>query len=76
MFARIWDFVVAHYQARRLAEELASMDDRTLADFGITRGDITTLARDEAARLEGEFASRRSRDDGTRHVFGGQAHRA
>ena len=70
MLARFWDFVVSRYQAKRLAEELASMDDRTLADFGITRGDIPVLARDEAVRLEQEYGKLRADHDRAAAVFG------
>ena len=35
---------------RRTVEELSQLDDRSLADLGIARADIGTVARDHVSR--------------------------
>lgn len=36
---------------RETVRELSALDDRSLADLGISRGDIEPLARDHASRI-------------------------
>ncbi len=49
----LWGFVakqVRRYQAyRRTIAELSQLDDRTLADINVARGEITSVARRAAA---------------------------
>lgn len=54
MFNRIKDYVVGkvmnvvHYQ--RVCDELGNLSDRDLADMGITRGDIHSIAMRQVNR--------------------------
>ena len=44
----IWHWIVRRIEARRTrrqASELMALNDRMLADIGLTRGDVTRLAR-------------------------------
>ncbi|MEM9028980.1 MAG: DUF1127 domain-containing protein [Pseudomonadota bacterium] len=38
---RVWDGIVRYERNRRDMDALRRMDDRMLADIGLTRGDIT-----------------------------------
>ena len=71
LWARIADPIFRAVQYRRTFAELASLDDRTLMDLGISRSDIPAIAsgsyvRDVetnylAGRVIGPFANQNSR---------------
>ena len=43
--------LAAYAQYQRTVRELAALDNRQLNDLGITRNDITRIARDHASTL-------------------------
>ena len=53
MFQSILDYVRARYHSARLADELYGLDDRDLADIGLSRSDIPRIL---AGAFETELA--------------------
>jgi len=58
---RLWGFVVA-VKGRQALSRLAGLDDRLLADIGITRGDLSEASRELLFRDPTSRLARRARD--------------
>ncbi len=61
LFGKITHSIAQAIQYRRTYAELAQLDDRTLADLGITRGDIPAIAAGLYARSEASADYARAR---------------
>jgi len=47
----LFSFLMDEFRARRAERELLSMDDRSLADIGLTRSDIPAAVRHRGFRV-------------------------
>jgi uncharacterized protein YjiS (DUF1127 family) len=74
LWGRIADPIVRAFQYRRTFAELASLDDRTLADLGISRSDIPAIASGSYVRdsetnyLSGRVVGYVANQNNNRHI--------
>jgi uncharacterized protein YjiS (DUF1127 family) len=74
LWGRIADPIARAFQYRRTFAELASLDDRTLADLGISRSDIPAIASGSFVRdsetnyLRGRVVGYVANQNDNRHI--------